>query len=573
MRNAVVGLTFFLLAAPVFADKKLDDRMMHAASILQEIRGDLEEDPPGVLEDAYAVAIFPEFVKVGLLGGVKHGRGVLAARQASGNWSKPAFVRITSGSIGLQFGVSMSQLLIVFKDPKSIEAISGGQFALGADAGYAAGKVGGSASAGADNKLQNRTVAMARSKGLFAGAALDGGVLRIEKDSNVKFYNDAIGLDGRTLLADTEVELPRVAQHFLIVLDESVPSLREEADPISWGEEALDNLDAGNNGNTSSATQTDTRNPAGQNTQAASSGTRAANGGVDLTQPPSQAIASAPGTYAGAPASYASAPGPYAGAPATYANTPGTYAAAPGNYASAPVASTAAPGAYAGGSAPGDSWIAPDGAELPAGDTAFPNNGAPPAYAAPPTPGAATWVSPGTGAPMQEGPPQEQERSLASRLTGKIVGKVTDAAVDGAKELALESIRNKPEVKGAKVAAKVGTELIKGGSGGSLPSAPPRKPPSPPVATTVANSGGWVEPAGAQASLTNTASLSGTPNYSLTPNTRDALPAVASTRNAKFTGPPAPAEWPQEWRDAQQQLGGICEPGTLITGSAGSGGD
>lgn len=571
MHKAVVGLTFFLLAAPVFADKKLDDRMMHAASILQEIRGSLEEDPPGVLEDAYAVAIFPEFVKVGLLGGVKHGRGVLAARQASGSWSKPAFVRITSGSIGLQFGVSMSQLLIVFKDPKSIEAISGGQFALGADAGYAAGTIGGSASAGSDGKLQNRTVAMARSKGLFAGAALDGGVLRIEKDSNVKFYNDAIGLDGRTLLADTEVELPRVAQHFLIVLDESVPSLREEADPISWGEKALDNLDAGSNGNTSSAAQTDARDAARQGTESAPLRKRAANGGVDLTQPPSQAVASAPGSYAGAPGPYAGAPGNYTGAPGNYASVPVTSTAAPGNYASAPAAPTAAPGAYAGGGAAGDAWIAPDGAQLPAGNTAFPATSTPPAYSAPATSGAANWVSPGAGPPMQEGPPQYREPSLASRLTGKIVGKVTDAAVDGAKELALESIRNKPEVKGAKVAAKVGTELLKGGSGGSLPSAPPRMPTSPPVAATAANNGVWVEPVATPASLTHTAPLSGTPNYPLTPNTPESLPTIASAPNANFTGPPSPAEWPQEWREAQR-LGGICEPVSLVTGSAGSGG-
>lgn len=229
MRKAVVGITMLLFSAALHADEKLDDRMLHSASILQEIRGPLDEDAPGVLENAHAVAIFPEFLKVGLLGGVKHGRGVLATRQASGDWSKPAFVRITSGSIGLQLGVSMSQLLIVFKDPKAVEAISGGQFAIGADASYAAGELGGSASAGTGARLQNRIVAMARSKGLFAGVALDGGVLRIERDANVEFYNDAIGLDGRRLLEDTEVELPPVAQHFLIILGESVPPLSDES--------------------------------------------------------------------------------------------------------------------------------------------------------------------------------------------------------------------------------------------------------------------------------------------------------------------------------------------------------
>ena len=243
IRGSVVGVFLFLLTAPLLADKKLDDRMMHAASILQEIRGSLDEKPPGVLHDAYALAIFPEFVRVGLVGGVKHGRGVLATRTASGQWSKPAFVRLTSGSVGLQFGVSMSQLLIVFKDPKAVEAISGGQLTLGADAGYAAGKLGGAAGAGTDNKLQNQIVAVSRSKGLFAGVALEGGVLRMERNANVEFYNSAIGLDGRRLLEDTETETPPVAQHLQIVIEESVPPLEENPNPAAGREVNIDKTD------------------------------------------------------------------------------------------------------------------------------------------------------------------------------------------------------------------------------------------------------------------------------------------------------------------------------------------
>lgn len=496
MRKAVVGLTLFFLAAPLLADNKLDDRMMHAASILQEIRGNLEEDAPGVLQDAYAVAIFPEFVKVGLLGGVKHGRGVLAARLATGSWSKPAFVRMTSGSFGLQFGVSMSQLLIVFKDPKAVEAISGGQFGIGADAGYAAGELGGSASASTDNKLENRIVAMARSRGLFAGAALEGGVLRIEKDANVEFYNDAIGLDGRTLLADTEVELPPVAQHFLIVLDESVPSLAPEAAPVTWGGEDPDGLDPGEKESTSSAAKSNSQTPARRDTGFAPNGEPAARGSLDRTRPPSRAVAGAPGTATS-------------------------------------------------GSASPAAWITPDGAELPPANAALARSGS---------------------APTEGVPARGRERSGGSGLTGKIAGKVTEAALDGAKELAMERIRNKPEAQGAKVAAKVGKTLLDGD--GSRPKAPPRKPPEPPVAK-VADSGGWVEPAEAQASLADVAPQTGTPDYRLAPNTPESLPAIASTRNANFAGPPAPSEWPQEWRDAET-LGGICEPGSLITGAGGT---
>ena len=497
MRKAVVGITLFLFAAPLLADKELDDRMMHAASILQEIRGPLEEDAPGVLQDTYAVAIFPEFVKVGLLGGVKHGRGVLAARLASGNWSKPAFVRITSGSFGLQFGVSMSQLLIVFKDPKAVEAISGGQFAIGADAGYAAGELGGSASAGTDNRLENRIVAMSRSKGLFAGAALEGGVLRIEKNSNVEFYNNAIGLDGRTLLEDEEVELPPVAQHFLIVLDESVPPLSPEAPPVSWGMKASDNLELA--GSAAKAAHSNTRNPAGEDAESASNGELAADGSVPPTQLPSPALASTAGTLS-----------PDSGSQGV--------------------------------------WITPDGTELPSGNIA------------PATTSAATWVSPEDAASVQGEASQDQERSGGSGLGGRIVGKVTEAAWDGAKELALESVRNKPEAQGAKLAAKVGEELIDGAGDGARPRSPPKEPSRPPIATA-ANNGEWVEPLEAQADLAGAPSQIGKPDYRLASRTPDSLPAIASVRNTDLTGPPAPSEWPEEWRDAEI-LGGVCEPGS-----------
>ena len=288
IRKAVVGLSLILVAAPVLADKALEDRMMHAASILQEIRGSLDEEAPGVLNEAYAVAIFPEFVNVGLLGGVKHGRGVVAKRLPSGEWSKPAFARLTSGSFGLQFGVSMSQLLIVFKDPKAVEAISGGQFTIGADAAYAAGELGGSAGAATDNKLQNQIVAVARSKGLFAGVALEGGVLRIEKDSNVEFYNDAIGLDGRRLLNDTEVATPAVAQHFQIVLDESVPSLPEDSQPVSearpdTGRSNFDNADRSVNRDGSAPDGASPQNPL-------------RSGAAQANASPAPAPAAAPGT-------------------------------------------------------------------------------------------------------------------------------------------------------------------------------------------------------------------------------------------------------------------------------------
>lgn len=453
MRKAVVGITLFLLAAPLVADEKLNDRMMHSASILQEIRGSLEEEAPGVLQGAYAVAVFPEFVKVGLFGGVKHGRGVLSTRLESGGWSRPAFVRITSGSFGLQFGVSMSQLLIVFKDPKAVEAISGGQFTIGADAGYAAGDLGGSATAGTDNKLENRIVMMARSKGLFAGVSLEGGVLRTEKDSNVEFYNDAIGLDGRTLLEDEEVELPPVAQHFLIVLDESVPPLSTETAPADRQGEGESDVDLrfAEDENAEAVAGSATGEPAGRDSRGSTGRSY-----IDAYDPRSPAIANA--------------------------QTPGS-------------------GARNGLSA----------------------NAAPQA---------GSWVTPAAQSPQPGG-----EQSSGSGLGGKIAGKLADTALDGAKDLAVDSIRNRPEVRGAKLAARVGGELAGSSGADQAASVNKKRVLQEPEAAVASADGAWLTP--------------DAPDYRMAGRLPD----------AELTGPPAPSEWPDEWRDAQI-LGGVCEPGS-----------
>ena len=499
MRKSVVGLIVFLLATPLLADKKLDDRMMHSASILQEIRGALDEDPPKILKDAYAVAIFPEFVKVGLFGGVKHGRGILATRLPSGDWSKPTFVRITSGSFGLQFGVSMSQLLIVFKDPKAVDAISGGQFSIGADAGYAAGELGGSAGAATDNKLENQTVAMARSKGLFAGVALEGGVLRIEKDSNVEFYNDAIGLDGRTLLEDTEVALPPVAQHFLIVLDESVPPLSPEARPLN-GIESADSLRFADDDKPRQVAESAPLDPNIPKTSSFAQSNRAqANLPIDWSRPPSRAIASAPGASS------------------------------------------------RGGAATQGSWVTPDGAELPSGDAGQTATGRIAGTANHPSvnnaPGAATWVAPDAGDRTSRDTASTSGQSSGSDLAGKIAGKVADVAWDVATELAIDSIRNSPEAQGARLATSVGGELAKSAAAG--PSAPTPKRPDRP-AISAPNNGEWVE------SLES--------DYQLASRSPDSLSAVANAPVPDLTGPPAPSEWPEEWRQTER-LGGVCEPG------------
>jgi lipid-binding SYLF domain-containing protein len=69
-----------------------------------------------------------------------------------------------------------------------VDTIVDGKFTLGADAGVAAGPVGRNAQASTDGQLKASIYSYSRSRGLFAGVALDGTHLGIDNKSNQAVY-------------------------------------------------------------------------------------------------------------------------------------------------------------------------------------------------------------------------------------------------------------------------------------------------------------------------------------------------------------------------------------------------
>lgn len=177
-----------------------------------EVMGIPEDSiPPNLLSGAQAIAIVPGVLKVGFLGGIRHGRGVLSIRQTDGGWSNPVFVTITGGSFGLQAGASATDLILVFKNRRSLDSFlrGHGKFTLGADAAVAAGPLGRLAGAGTDALLSSEIYSYSRSRGLFAGVSLEGAALTLDWQSNVNYYGQA--LSPQAILAGAEVEVPKSA--------------------------------------------------------------------------------------------------------------------------------------------------------------------------------------------------------------------------------------------------------------------------------------------------------------------------------------------------------------------------
>jgi lipid-binding SYLF domain-containing protein len=173
--------------------------------------------PSSILAQAHAVAVVPNVVKLGFGIGGRHGRGILVVRQDDGSWSNPAFVALTGGSFGWQVGAQSTDVILVFKSQKGVDSISNGKFTLGADASVAAGPVGRQASAATDLRFEAEVVSYSRNRGLFAGVALEGSGVTMDRKANAAFYGDP-GMTPEKIFTSSPNKAPDSANRFIQVL-------------------------------------------------------------------------------------------------------------------------------------------------------------------------------------------------------------------------------------------------------------------------------------------------------------------------------------------------------------------
>lgn len=226
IRRMFTRLVVFLFAASLStvasaASDRQDGRLMTSTQVLTELFGMPEQNiPTWLLERAYAVAVVPTVIKVGLGIGGRRGKGVLVVRRDNGSWSNPVFVNLTGGSFGFQVGVQSTDVVLVFTSKQSIEGIVGGKVTLGADASVAAGPIGRQSSAATDIGLTAQVYSYSRASGLFAGVALDGSAITIDSRSNELFYGKPGILASEIIRTDGPVAGP-AAQTFIAAVHKS----------------------------------------------------------------------------------------------------------------------------------------------------------------------------------------------------------------------------------------------------------------------------------------------------------------------------------------------------------------
>lgn len=148
--------------------------------------------PQEVLDNAKCVAVIPSMLKGGFIFGAEHGRGVATCRTGNG-WSAPAFFVATGGNWGAQIGGQATDLVMLIMNQNGMNQLLNSKFKIGADASAAAGPVGREASASTNWKMQSEILTYSRSRGLYAGAVLNGVVVKSDQDAMTGYYGHDAG--------------------------------------------------------------------------------------------------------------------------------------------------------------------------------------------------------------------------------------------------------------------------------------------------------------------------------------------------------------------------------------------
>jgi lipid-binding SYLF domain-containing protein len=243
-RKPFVVASLLLVAVAAHAATREEQRVTDATNVLDQLLRIPERAiPPALLSNAYGVAVIPDVVKVGFGIGARRGKGILVIRQDENSWSNPAFITMTGGSIGWQAGAQSTDVVLVFRTRESIEHIAEGKFTLGADASVAAGPVGRHTEIATDLRFESEVVSYSRSRGLFAGVALEGAGLTMDRKANAKYYGSS-GMTPEKIFESSPTIAPGSANDLIQILTAQTadlptqPGLRTDGLQEATGEDA-----------------------------------------------------------------------------------------------------------------------------------------------------------------------------------------------------------------------------------------------------------------------------------------------------------------------------------------------
>lgn len=222
-KTLALALTAILAAAPLVAQDKEEQRLHECGTVLKEILDIPDNIPQDLLDKAECVLIFPS-VKKGAIGiGASYGRGAMSCRSGQdfrGPWGAPSMYALEAVNIGFQLGGEAIDYVLLVMNKRGADSILRSKTKLGADASAAAGPKGRTAAAATDAFMRSEILSYSRTRGLFAGIALEGSTLRADNGANQKVYNRKVSAR-QIILGGTGV--PASGQRMVSYLNQKSP--------------------------------------------------------------------------------------------------------------------------------------------------------------------------------------------------------------------------------------------------------------------------------------------------------------------------------------------------------------
>jgi SH3 domain-containing YSC84-like protein 1 len=214
-----------MIGLPAFGQKKEQDRVANAGTVMQEILNIPDDIPQSVIDKADCIVVLPSVLKFAIGIGGSYGRGVMTCRGGEdfkGPWGAPTMMALEGGSFGLQLGGQATDFVLLLMSPRSAKSILNSKVKLGGDVSAAAGPVGRNASAETDVTLRAEILSYSRARGLFAGISLAGSTLRADNDANKNLYGKK--LSAEDIVFSGAVAAPPSANVLLAELNKRSPT-------------------------------------------------------------------------------------------------------------------------------------------------------------------------------------------------------------------------------------------------------------------------------------------------------------------------------------------------------------
>ncbi len=212
-RHVLLGIAAAALSAtPVRAQASNQQALIdHARSTIEALKVDPNfSNFNSYLRQAKAVIVVPQLLKAGLIIGGEGGSGVLLARNSQGRWSAPAFYSLGAGSIGLQIGAEVSEVVLIVMNNRALDKLLADKVTLGGDVSIAGGNAGSGLQARTTTNVGSDIYAFARNKGLFGGLTLEGGWLTPDEKANRAYYG--AGATAHDIIIDQKFANPAADQ-------------------------------------------------------------------------------------------------------------------------------------------------------------------------------------------------------------------------------------------------------------------------------------------------------------------------------------------------------------------------